>query len=286
MKIFFLTILSMASFSILAQESIKFDALVEGSSRIVDAIYTAPKNLIKQKSPAVVIMHSTGGSNDGTTQPLAKALNENGFFTLQIQLFSSPVSAPRFENTNAVYFNALKYLSQKDEIDSGRIGIAGYSYGAFASLFAATQWVAQTYGAGLKFAAHAPIYPGSCWMFTQWTKGETTPIRKLPYPPNFAKTWTGAPVKIFAAGKDDYDDRDPNACPEFVAAIAPEFRSSFDWLVYPDATHGWNQQSSSFYVRGACKNKGCTNYNTNNPKVSEKNNQDVVLFFMSKLIEK
>jgi len=53
----------------------------------------------------------------------------------------------------------------------------------------------------MKFAAHAPIYPGNCWMFTQWVKGETTPMRKLPYPPNFAKTLTGASVKIFAAGK-------------------------------------------------------------------------------------
>lgn len=260
--------------------------MIEGSSRMVDAIYSIPKQPLKQKSPAVVIMHSTGGDRDGTTQPLAEVLNENGFVTLQIQLFSNPISAPSFENTNAVYFNALKYLSQKNEVDGNKVGIAGYSYGAFASLFAATQWVAQTYGAGFKFAAHAPIYPGSCWMFTQWTKGETTPIRKLPYPPNFAKTWTGAPVKIFAAGKDDYDDRDPNACPEFVAAIAPEFRSSFEWLVYPDATHGWNQQSRSFFVRGACKNKGCTNHNVNNPEVSAKNNADVVHFFLSKLADK
>jgi dienelactone hydrolase len=269
-----------------AQEPIKFEAMVDGSSRMVNAIYSLPAQPLKPKSPAVVIMHSTGGDRDGTTQPLVKALNDNGFVTLQIQLFSNPMSAPRFENTNAVYFNALKYLSQREEVDGNKVGIAGYSYGAFASLFTATQWVTQTYGSGLKFAAHAPIYPGSCWMFTQWAKGETTPIRKLPYPPTFAKTWTGAPVKIFAAGKDDYDDRDPNACPEFVAAIAPEFRSSFEWLVYPDATHGWNQQSSSFFVRGACKNKGCTNNNVNNPEVSTKNNEDVVRFFLSSLADK
>jgi hypothetical protein len=71
-----------------------------------------------------------------------------------------------------------------------------------------------------------------------------------------------------------------------VAAIAPEFRSSFEWLAYPDATHGWNQQSSSIFVRGACKNKGCTNHNVNNSEVSAKNNDDVVLFFLSKLTVK
>lgn len=100
-----------------AQESIRFEALVDGSSRMVDAVYTQPKLPLGPKSPAVVIMHSTGGDRDGTTQPLAKALNENGFVTLQIQLFPNPMSAPRFENTNAVYFNALKYLNQKDDVD-------------------------------------------------------------------------------------------------------------------------------------------------------------------------
>jgi dienelactone hydrolase len=86
-----------------AQEPIKFEAMVDGSSRMVNAIYSLPAQPLKPKSPAVVIMHSTGGDRDGTTQPLAKALNDNGFVTLQIQLFSNPMSAPRFENTNAVF---------------------------------------------------------------------------------------------------------------------------------------------------------------------------------------
>ena len=156
-----LSLVSFTSQLSFAQEPIKFEAMVDGSSRMVNAIYSKPKQPLKPKSPAVVIMHSTGGERDGTTQPLANALNDNGFATLQIQLFSNPMSAPRFENTNAVYFNALKYLTQREEVDGNKVGIAGYSYGAFASLFAATQWVTQTYGSGLKFAAHAPIYPGS-----------------------------------------------------------------------------------------------------------------------------
>ena len=44
-----------------AQEKIRFEALVDGSSRMVDAFYTKPKLSLGLKSPAVVIMHSTGG---------------------------------------------------------------------------------------------------------------------------------------------------------------------------------------------------------------------------------
>ena len=56
-----------------AQEPIKFEAVVDGSSRMVSAIYSIPKQPLKPKSPAVVIMHSTGGDRDGTTQPLANS---------------------------------------------------------------------------------------------------------------------------------------------------------------------------------------------------------------------
>jgi hypothetical protein len=118
-----LSLVSFTSQLSFAQEPIKFEALVDGSSRMVNAIYSISKQPLKPKSPAVVIMHSTGGDRDGTTQPLAKALNDNGFVTLQIQLFSNPMSAPRFENTNAVYFNALKYLSQREEVDGNKVSV-------------------------------------------------------------------------------------------------------------------------------------------------------------------
>lgn len=93
MKFLTYLLLSLVSFTaelIFAQEPIKFEAMVDGSSRMVNAIYSVPRQPLKPKSPAVVIMHSTGGDRDGTTQPLAKALNDNGFATLQIQLFQTP----------------------------------------------------------------------------------------------------------------------------------------------------------------------------------------------------
>jgi len=284
MKNLFQVLWVLACLNCAAQESVQFDADVDGAVRKVQAVFTQPKVPASGKWPAVVLMHSSGGEGDGTTGPLAKALNASGMASLEIKLFSVPMSGPPFEHVNAVYFNALKYLNARGDVDGSKVGIAGYSYGAFGSLFTASEWVAQRYGGGLKFAAHAPIYLGSCWMFTHWARGEAAPNgRSLPYPKDFATRWTGAPIKIFAAGKDDYDDRDPNACSEFVATVPAEFRTSFDLIVYPEATHGWNQQSRSFYVKGACKGKGCVNHNVNNPAVSAKNNDEVVQFFLAKL---
>ena len=95
----------------------------------------------------------------------------------------------------------------------------------------------------------------------------------------FLLRFTGAPVKIFAAGKDDYDDRDSNACREFVNAINETDRRSFEIVSYPDATHGWNQASQSFYAEAACKGKGCINRNVRDAAISEQNIRDVVSFF-------
>ena len=51
-----LSLVSFTSQLSFAQEPIKFEALVDGSSRMVNAIYSIPKQPLKPKSPAVVIM--------------------------------------------------------------------------------------------------------------------------------------------------------------------------------------------------------------------------------------
>jgi hypothetical protein len=40
--------------------------------------------------PAAVLVHSAGGYVDGTTGPLAKALNSAGFSTLELRFFDRP----------------------------------------------------------------------------------------------------------------------------------------------------------------------------------------------------
>lgn len=96
-------------------------------------------------------------------------------------------------------------------------------------------------------------------------------------------TWTGAPVRIFAGARDDYDDRDPEACNEFVASLPEEARKHFSIHVYPGATHGWDQKDADFPEKIACKGNGCNVHNRANPGVTKQSIADLVSFFSETL---
>jgi uncharacterized protein len=254
----------------------------------VDAMFSPPERAAgssgTQHSAAVVLIHSAGGYNDGTTAPLAKALNAAGFATAELRLFARPASrVMTYERMTAAAFAALQYLSGRPDIDPQRIGIAGFSMGAYLTIWTASEPLTTGLGAGRKFAAHAAVYP-VCWQQAGWAKGET--VAKFPalaFPKDFLTRFTGAPVKLFAAGKDDYDDRDPGACKDFIGSIDENYRGAFELVTYPDATHGWNQASQSFFTETACKGHGCMNRNVFNKDVSEGSTKDIVQFFVAKL---
>src|SRR5579862_5661294 len=89
--------------------------------------------------------------------------------------------------------------------------------------------------------------------------------------------WTGAPVKIFAGGKDNYDDRDPNACQEAIDCLPESARKSFSVMVYPSATHGWDQRrGANFYEKIACKGRGCYNINAPDAQVAQQSIKDLI----------
>ncbi len=254
-----------------------------------DAVFSQPEQEArgsgsKQRSPAVVLIHSAGGYNDGTTGPLAKALNAAGVATAELRLFERPASRKMtFERMTAAAFAALQYLTERPDVDPQRIGIAGFSMGAYLAIWTASESLTTGLGGGRKFAAHAPIYP-VCWQQTGWAKGEAVPkFPALSFPKDFLMRFTGAPVKLFAAGKDDYDDRDPGACKDFIGAIAEKYRGAFELVTYAGATHGWNQSSQSFFTEVGCKGRGCMNRNVFNKDVTEANTKEVVQFFATKL---
>ena len=268
-----------------AQEAVTFEAGVGNAAATTSAIFTPAKGGdASNKAPAVVLIHSAGGWSDGTTAPLAKELNASGFSTLELRLFETSRNAIPTDRLMPRIYGALRYLAGRPDIEKTKIGVAGFSMGAHLSIWAASKWMTETYSNdGLKFAAHAPIYP-MCWPHTLLAKNiQPQGGINLPFQKDFLTQWTGAPVKVFAAGLDDYDDRDPKACQEFVDAISPPYRGAFDIITYADATHGWNQASESFYARTACKGRGCKNSNINNPTVTALSTGDIVRFFASKI---
>ncbi len=230
-----------------------------------------------RKFPAVILLHTVGGWSYPVTEQYAKALTDAGYVTLEPRLFPNKESAPTVgAKLLPMVYDGLGYLATRGDVDGRRIGIAGFSFGGAITLHAAAEWAQLAYArGGLKFAAHAPFYP-SCGLFTAFAQGK----RKTPGIPADALTkWTGAPIKIFAGGRDDYDNRDPNACGELVAQIPKAYQPIFSVQLYPEATHGWDQQSATFYDRNACNGRGCTNSNEANPTVTRQGISDLIEFF-------
>jgi uncharacterized protein len=285
-----LGVLGAFALMLLAANAGEVVGITSGPDRF-DAMFSPPERATRgsgshERSAAVVLIHSAGGYNDGTTGPLARALNAAGFATAELRLFDRPAARKMtYERMTAASFAALQYLAGRPDIDPQRIGVAGFSMGAYLTIWTASEPLTTSLGAGRKFAAHAAVYP-VCWQQTGWAKGES--VAKFPalaFSKDFLTRFTGAPVKLFAAGKDDYDDRDPGACVAFIDSIDEKYRGAFELVSYPDATHGWNQASQSFFTETACKGHGCMNRNVFNKDVTEASTKDIVRFFAAKLRE-
>lgn len=265
-----------------AQNLVKYPSLdSSGNSIEVTAVLSTPpkQGAGGQKLPAVVLFHSVGGWEYPVTEQYAKALSEAGFLVLEPRLFANKASAPPGGPLVVLpmAYDALRYLASRDDVDRQRIGAAGFSFGGMVVLHAAASWAQAANGkdAELKFAAHAPFYP-LCWIFSDLAKGKRSPPG---FPADGFKNWTGVPVKIFAGGRDGYDDKDPNACTEFISYIPPEQQANFSVQLYPEATHGWDQKSVTFYEKLACKGRGCNNSNEANPEVTRQSINDLVEYF-------
>jgi len=274
-------------FAVHGQELVNFPiAPTSGtqSSERAEAVFSRPSTPnAGSKLPAVVLLHSGWGWSDQHegVSLYAQALQKAGFATLELHMFPTHRFAKAGGPTAYLpeLFGSLNYLASNSEIDPNRIGVAGYSFGGFLALVAATSWANKTYGkTGQQFSAYAPFYP-VCWLLKANAQG-----RKSPVPTEAWMDWTGKPIRIFAGAIDDYDNRDPNTCQEAVDALPASQRSTFSVQVYPDATHGWDQPvGASFFEKQACKGRGCNNTNRPNKQVAEQSTKDLIEFMLKNL---
>ena len=262
------------SLNAFAQEVIKYDFKgVDGNKESLEAVVRIPK--VDAKNKAVIILHHWGGWGAGDTAQYAEYFSKNGYVTLEPRLFNYRVrSALPFL---APTFGALSYLSSHPSVDKDNIFLMGLSFGGILTIFSATDWANKQFGDGVnRFKSFAPLYP-VCWLHTKMIKRQF----QHTYPKDFEDKWVESPMKIFAGSQDDYDDRDPNACNEFIESIPdPKQKAVTSVQVYAGATHGWDQTSRSFNepVFG-CKGRGCMNTNSNNPTVTARAKEDLLTFF-------
>jgi cephalosporin-C deacetylase-like acetyl esterase len=124
-------------------------AVAEGYSAVseVKGDLELPEAKAGGKLPVVLILHGSAGI-DGRGEFHGKALNAAGIGTLEIFMFSrgNRPRAGRNENFTHMY-DALKYLASRPEIDPGRIGVMGFSWGGGLSLTAASASITQLFTA-------------------------------------------------------------------------------------------------------------------------------------------
>jgi len=150
------------------------------------------------------------------------------------------------------------------------------------SLRVALERTARRMGNGHQFAAHAPFYP-LCFWFEDLASGKAKGVLS----PAELRRYTGALVRIYAGGRDDYDDRDPEACQKFVSLEDEPARSAFTIQLYPIAPHGWDQDfDAQFYADLACEGRGCRNINSRNAEITSQSIADLVAFMQRSLLPK
>lgn len=180
----------------------------------------------------VLICHGSDGV-DGRGEFYAGALNAAGLATLEIDMWAARSTSrgaagrPRSPmETLPDAFAGLKLLGEQPEIDPGRIGILGFSWGGVVTLLSATRGRADPLRGTLAgFAAHAAHYP-VCYAYG------ADPRMAL-------DNLTGAPILIQTGGADSYDH--PDAGAKLAAALSAQGTAQVRNITYPGATHGFDR---------------------------------------------
>jgi len=263
-----------------ARETVQVPVAAVGGgdgSRKIEALVRQPSADSGQtKHPAVILLHSSWGRADDHegVEVYADALFRAGYVTLVPRMFPGGGENRSAASYLPEFFGVLRYAATRPDVDPGRIAVAGFSFGGILSLIAATKWANASYLNGSpRVAAYAAFYP-VCWLLKANVKGKPSPV-----PADAWLEWTGAPVRIFAGGNDDYDERDSNACQEAIDSLPELGRRSFSVKVYASATHGWDQRrAATFYERLACKGRGCYNSNVPDAELTRQSIQDLIEF--------
>lgn len=179
--------------------------------------------------PAVVMLHGSSGVLAARELTYGRQLAAMGIAVLVVDSFggrrdrgSSYIE--RLLNITETMFiadgyAALRQLAARPEIDSKRVVLAGFSYGAIAATYALMTEVADRMAPpGLRFAGHVSFY-GPC--LARFDDRRTT----------------GAPLLMLYGGDDQIIDH------ERCAAFADDLRSGgseVDVIAYPGAVHQWD----------------------------------------------
>jgi dienelactone hydrolase len=185
--------------------------------------------------PAVVVVHTIAGYQEGNEGQYAAELRKAGFATLTYDSFAArgttgialSRSGPGLWPSGvADAYAALRLLAAHPKIDASRVAIAGFSYGGEVAHLAALEKLRSALDPGeARFAAHVAYYPAGVF-------GAIAEPR----------AYTGSPILMLLGEKDD---NLPVTKIESYLAYAKAAGSAvpIEYVTYPGAYHAWTVPS-------------------------------------------
>lgn len=219
------------------------------SAKVLGHLFLPPGT---EKTPAVVLMHGSGGLYNAMLEYWPNQFNAAGIAVFSLDSFgprgvkstADDQSQVPFAADVADVFAALKLLASHPRIDAARIALMGFSRGGIATWRAAVERViaAQKLPNGLRFAAHVPVYSGGC----------VGVFRLIVKPGVFSK----APMLWIHGDADDYTPIGP--CRDYADRIG-KAGTPVEFFVIEGARHKFDEDDTKRYnVRGAQRTlEGC-----------------------------
>jgi dienelactone hydrolase len=190
----------------------------------------------RDRYPAVVVVHTIGGYQEGNEGWHAAEFRKAGIATLTYDSFAArglsqaavigSRAGPPLASAVADAFAALQMLAAHSRIDGSRIAIVGFSFGGEVAHLTGFEPLRAALGAGrLRFAGHVAFYPAGAFgaMAGQGA-------------------YTGAPILMLLG---DRDDNLPMAKVEGYVRYAKGagHPAPIDVVIYPGAYHAWTVPS-------------------------------------------
>ncbi|WP_170985243.1 dienelactone hydrolase family protein [Roseomonas sp. AR75] len=230
---------------------------------------------------AVIILHGSGGV-DGRGEAYARALQQAGIASLEVDMFrprgigagQGVANRPRSADVLPDVYGAARFLAADPRVDPGRLGVMGMSYGGGLSILVATDGVRRAYGTGgPDFRAALPIYP-ACWAYD--AGGPAAALVNQAFP--------RMRMLILAGADDDYDADGGASCRKIAAAGNAQAQARAQVQVFPGATHGWDtQRPANYRDPAAARGAGGMVRFQRNAAVAQDGTQRVVAFFQAAL---
>ena len=196
---------------------------------------------------AVIILHGSAGPSE-REGGYADPLNAAGFVTLEPDQWSprglggGAFGRPRtIHETLPDLYGARAFLAADPRVDPARIGVIGFSFGAVATMLAATHARNDAFLGADHFAALMPVYP-ICHLYNRVPTFEFADL-------------VDAPILIVTGALDGYDN-DPEAGPKLLAALNDADRAHVRVEVMADAHHGFDMPGEAREVQDPGGNRG------------------------------